>query len=486
MRSPAGPRGRDALAQRLETVLALDPAANAVEYAGEWWTWGRIAEVAYAVAARVPGPGAPCGVLLRNTPLHLATFLGVLLAEGCVVTANPGLGERTRTDLDDLDLALLAGTPDDLAEHGRHSRAQSRLVIVEPLGHRETEPWRGVTHPGVAVLMLTSGTTGIPKRVPLAAEALLRAAGGSGAEQPRLRTGVAVVNSPLVHVGGVFRVLQCLLSGRPFAMLPRFEVHAWADAVRRHRPATASLVPTALRMVLDSDLTREDLSSLRTVTSGTAPLDPDDADAFRKRFGVPVLTSYAATEFAGGVAGWNLSDFERYGTEKRGSVGRANPGCGLRVVAEDGTEQAPGEPGLLEVRPEQLGPGIDWIRTTDLARIDADGFLWILGRSDQTIIRGGFKVQPDTVRAVLEQHPAVRGASVLGVPDQRLGEVPVALVELREDATATAADVLDASAPQLARYEIPTRVVVVATLPRTASGKVDLSAARALLDGAHS
>ena len=122
-------------------------------------------------------------------------------------------------------------------------------------------------------------------------------------ETVRLRRGVAIVNSPLVHLGGLFRVLQCVSDGRSFCLLERFTVDGWSDAVRRHRPATASLVPAALRMVLEADLDPDDLSSIRSVVSGTAPLDPDDADAFTAKYGIPVLVTYAATEFGGGVAG---------------------------------------------------------------------------------------------------------------------------------------------------------------------------------------
>jgi acyl-coenzyme A synthetase/AMP-(fatty) acid ligase len=290
---------------------------------------------------------------------------------------------------------------------------------------------------------------------------------------------VAVINAPLVHVSGVFRVIQCVNDGRSFCLLDRFRVEPWVDAVRRHRPKTVSLVPTALRMVLDADLDPDDLSSIRSVVSGTAPLDPADADAFDEKYGIPVLISYGATEFGGGVAGWNLADHELLWTSKRGSVGRAHPGCELRVV--DPTTSAvlgPDDEGLLEVKARQIGDGTEWTRTTDLARIDADGFLWILGRSDQTIIRGGFKVQPDTVRKALERDPRVRGAAVIGRPDRRLGEVPVAAVELREDATPD--DLVAGLAAVLARYEVPTEVRVVAALPRTPSGKVDLSAVRAL------
>jgi acyl-CoA synthetase (AMP-forming)/AMP-acid ligase II len=224
------------------------------------------------------------------------------------------------------------------------------------------------------------------------------------------------------------------------------------------------------------------LSSIRSVVSGTAPLSPDDADAFTAKYGNPVLVSYAATEFGGGVAGWNLADHREFWATKRGSVGRAHAGCELRVVdPESGAPLPADHEGLLEVKTAQLDDDA-WIRTTDLARIDDDGFVFILGRADETIIRGGFKVRPDDVRAALESHPAVRGASVIGVPDTRLGAVPVAAVELRpgsgDDVTADA--LAEHVAGRLARYEVPARILVVAELPRTASQKVDLAAVRAL------
>lgn len=266
--------------------------------------------------------------------------------------------------------------------------------------------------------------------------------------------------------------------GSPFVFLPRFELDRWAAAVRKHRPAAVSLVPAALRMVLHSDLDRADLDGVRVATSGTAPLSAADADAFHEKFGIPVLTSYAATEFGGGVAGWTLPDHQKYWNAKRGSVGRASGGAQLRVVDDAGTVVRTDETGLLEVKPGQLGSGADWIRTTDIARIDADGFLNILGRADQAIIRGGFKIMPDDVRGALESHPSVRGAAVVARPDERLGETPVALVELRAGHSADADDLVEYLGTVLARYEIPTEIAIVDAIPRTPSGKADLIAVR--------
>jgi acyl-coenzyme A synthetase/AMP-(fatty) acid ligase len=303
-------------------------------------------------------------------------------------------------------------------------------------------------------------------------------------DTPRLRSGVAIVNAPLVHMGGLFRILQCLYDGRALSLLERFALEPWADAVRRHKPRTVSLVPTALRMVLEADLDPAVFASVRSVISGTAPLSPDDADAFQAKYGVPVLVSYAATEFGGGVAGWNLADHQTYWAAKRGSVGRAHAGCELRVVDAESFEPLPADSeGLLEVRAHQFGDETGWVRTTDLARLDADGFLWILGRADQAIIRGGFKIRPDDVRTVLERDPQVRGAAVVGRPDPRLGAVPVAAVELRPGAAAdeVVARLRADAARVLAAYELPAEIRVLDVLPRTPSGKVDLGAVKELL-----
>ncbi len=480
------------LSRRIAEVLALDPAASAIQYQGGWSSWAELAAAADAVTevVRRHAAGGRIGIMLRNQPAHLAALLGVLMAGATVVVINPSRGDdRTRADVAALELPMLIGLADDLANLGSGSPTTTTVTItdlasapvIEPATDGEPDPGR----PGVAVWMLTSGTTGPPKRVDLTYDMLARSVIGrdpDNAPAPTaLRSGVAIVNSPLVHVGGVFRVLLCLAEARPFVLLPRFEVGPWIAAVREHRPKAVSLVPAALRMVLHSELTRDDLAGVVVATSGTAPLSADDADAFTEKFGIPVLTSYAATEFGGGVAGWTLEDHRRYWVTKRGSVGRANPGAGLRVVDDTGTVLGPDEPGLLEVKPAQLGSGIDWIHTTDLARIDADGFLYILGRADQAIIRGGFKVMPDDVRAALESHPGVRGAAVVARPDPRLGETPVAMVELRDDADPAPDDAALAEylRPRLAGYEIPTEIAVVADIPRTPSGKPDLSAVRA-------
>ncbi len=486
-----------AIPERLREVLALDPSAPALEFEGTWSTWGELSAAADSVDAvlrdRGLGAGSPVGLMLRNRPVALGTMLGLLRAGACVVTVNPMLGaERLRADVPGLELPLLLGATEDLAllpldalpatARGELGALGAPIAVASPAVAPAVADAQGV-----AVRMLTSGTTGPPKRIDLHYEMLdqvMRGAKhyetGTGSDV-RLRSGVVIVNAPLVHVSGVFRIVQAVLDGRRIALLERFSVEGWTAAVREHRPKTVSLVPTALRMVLDADVDVDVFESVRSVVSGTAPLDPDTAEAFSARYGVPVLTSYGATEFGGGVAGWNLADHEQFAVAKRGSVGRAHAGCSLRIVdPDDGTDLGLDVVGLLEVRAKQLGTD-DWVRTTDLARVDADGFLWIVGRADQTILRGGYKVQPEVVRAALERVPGVAEAAVVGVDDERLGAVPVAAVERRPDAELDEATVLEFAGAHLARYEVPVSVTVVDALPRTASGKVDLAAVRELV-----
>jgi long-chain acyl-CoA synthetase len=471
------------LSQRIADVLDLRPSAHAIEYDGRWLSWGQIGETAHRIASVTVEcrENPQIGMLLRNRPGQVAAFLGALLGGGTVVTINPARGDdRTRADIAALQLPLIVGEPDDLTKlvpPGTPTVPISGLLDTAGPARRSAGP---ALRQEVAVRMLTSGTTGPPKRIDLSYDMLARSVMDPDPDRApaptELRRGVAIVNSPLVHIGGVFRVLQCITEARSFVLLERFELNAWARAVRKHRPRAVSLVPAALRTVLHSDLQRADLESVRAVTCGTAPLSADDADAFTEKYGIPVLTSYAATEFGGGVASWTLPDYQKYWHAKRGSVGRPNPGAQLRVVDDAGAQVAPDQVGLLEVKPGQLGPSADWMRTTDMARIDPDGFVWIVGRADQAIIRGGFKVMPDDVRVALEGHPAVAGAAVVARPDERLGETPVAMVELREAASTDTEALAGYLQTRLARYEIPTEIAIVGTIPRTPSGKADLTA----------
>ena len=498
------------LAERLATVLRLDPDASAVEFEGGWTTWGQLATIADDLVQLVASAGSSpvaVGVLLRNRPEIVGAVLGVLLGDGCVVTLAPEQGGvALAADLTALRPPVVVATAEDwqrpdlvaaarelgvlgiLVEAGADAGARvvhglDRVTVGEPR----------IAAPGVAVEMLTSGTTGPPKRVPLpyaAFERTIAAAGqhyrtgGSGADDAvRLRQGVALVTSPFVHMSGIFRMLLNLCEGRRIALLERFRVSEWVELVRRHRPRAVSLVPAALAMVYDADVDPEVFESVQVVTSGTSALDPDLQRRFEERYEVAVLPSYGATEFAGGVAGWTLALHREWAGRKSGSVGRPQPGRRVRVVDPDSGEAVPaGAQGVLEVGTD----GESWVRTTDLARIDEDDFVWIDGRLDDAILRGGFKVFPGEVVEVLRTHPAVLDAGVTGLPDDRLGSVPVAAVELRPGASSTPAELLAHARAHLTGYKVPKEVVIVDALPRTPSMKVSGPGVAALFGDASS
>ncbi|MFD9430079.1 class I adenylate-forming enzyme family protein [Streptomyces sp. NPDC060002] len=474
---------------RLSRLLAEAAAdAEAIEYDGQWWTWGQVQRTARQLVGELDAVGAQngarVGVVLENRPEHVAVVAAVIASGRCLVMLSPlQPAARLAADIARCELPVVVSGAEPLAREGVLAAVTARGAALElgtdgtPRPAGGTAPAGAPAHPGVAVEMLTSGTTGPPKRVPLRIGQLDQAlvSGGQTPKPERLLSrSASLVATPLVHIGGLWRALAALATGRRMLLLPRFAVEPWVSAVERHELRAASLVPAALRAVLDAQVPKERLASLQVVTSGTAPCPAELADAFFRAYGIPVLMTYGATEFAGAVAGWTLPLHQRWWRRKAGSAGRALAGVELRVTGEDGAELPVGGTGRLEVRTEQsTRGGRTWVRTSDLARIDADRFVWIEGRADDAIIRGGFKVQPETVRRVLESHPAVREAAVAGLPDPRLGEVPVAAVEVEPDRPAPdAAELVAHCRDRLTPYEVPAHIVVLDALPRTPSSKV--------------
>lgn len=489
-------REPEAFFRHIEALWALQPDARAIEFEGASFTWGELGAAVSAIDAALTESGVSrataVGVLLRNRPGMLAGLLALLLSGRCIVSLNPFQPEEgLQNDLRDLDLDALIGEAQDWKPGTMRAAGEAgiaglrlpdgRLGPAQRVGGiRRSGTRRGEEFAGMALEILTSGTTGKPKRIRIAratlADAILDGTrAGSRPGAPALKSTPTVVFAPLMHVSGMFGALLSIYEGRPLVLLEKFSVDQWVAAVRRHRVRFSSLPPTPMRMVLEAGVAREDLASLVAVRSGTAPLPPDIQRRFEATYGVPVLVQYGATEWMGGLAGWTLEDHRRHIATKLGSVGRARGDVELRVVdVESGRELPAGEIGVLEVLPRQrLGAGATWSRTSDLASLDADGFLYIHGRVDDTILRGGFKVDTAAVAAVLMQHPAVKEAAVVGLPDERLGQIPVAAVELRAGVPVPSEDELRAHAQRhLSPYQIPARFRLVPALPRTLSMKV--------------
>jgi acyl-coenzyme A synthetase/AMP-(fatty) acid ligase len=477
------------MSARLQRVLALEPSATALMFNGHNHHWAYYADTVRDLdELLLPYPQARrIGIVMRNRPGPIAAAIAAIATGRQIVTLSPHIGDAGLAE----DIAALRPdviVADDEDWNREDVRAQTALVSAIPA---RTSAERGLqARPadwtaapsclpteGVSILMMTSGTTGKPKRVALSYEQLAAAFTAAGTdtegETVRLRTGTAILWSSLAHISGLYFAIAHALEGRAIALMERFEVGAWAELVRELRPGYLRLPPAAIRMVLQADLPRDTFASVRAVGSGTAPLSPELSEAFYTKYGVPVLVKYGATEFAGAIAGWSLRDYREYWQNKRGSVGRVHPGVEMRVTDPDSAAPLPpNSVGILEVSGRQLGTQEgQWLRTNDLASLDADGFLYIHGRADDAINRGGFKIPPSVIEDALREHPAVADAAAVGLPDERLGEVPAAAVTLH--GAATEQGLLDYLATRLARYQMPVLIRVVDELPRTPSMKVN-------------
>jgi long-chain acyl-CoA synthetase len=493
------------LSTAISNVLGIDPQADALEFERSWIKWGdldaRSAKIVAVLDSLGMGEGTRVGVLLRNHADLVPVLLALFRSGRCLASLNAvSPDNKLAEDIVDAAVPVLVAIESDWDREAITvaARASGAALVVVKSGTAHTldegkgsDPDRR-SAPGVAVEMLSSGTTGKPKRIPLLRRNLEKALAGAASFEkgrdadapPRLRSGVQIVTAPLAHIAGITGLMNNLLAGRKVCLIERFTVEGFRDAVVRHRPKVAGAPPSALRMILDADIPKEDFASLVAYRTGTAPLDPDLADAFYERYQIPVLQNYGATEFAGGVAGWTLEDFKSHWTEKRGSVGRLNKGVEAQIVdPESGVEVPAGAEGLLELRAPNVGDGKTWVRTTDLSVLDADRFLWIKGRHDGAIVRGGFKILPDDVIKVLQAHPAIREASVVGIKDRRLGEVPVAAWIARADAEAPDEASLKVWLKErLLPYQVPVTLKQVSELPRTPSMKPNQPAVKALFE----
>lgn len=492
---------------RIALMTAIDPDADAICYEGHWTSWGRLRQIGAQIdeilaASGLIGAGRRVGLVMRTRPGHVAAILNVMVNEQCLEPINSiQSDDGVAAEIAGLGVPIVIADDEDWARPGLVERCTELGVVGIGLSRdAATLPYLVVpgavvaedlirNRPGVAVWMPTSGTTGPPKRIPIGYDDLANGFGrvakySGGTEkafgEESLQKGISLIVTPLVHIAGLWAVLQFAIEGRRAALLDRFEPNAWADLVQTHRPIIAALPPAAIRMVLDAEIPPEMLNSLRALGSGTAPLPADTADEFTAKYGVPVLASYGATEFPGGLVGWTLPDKQAF-PDKRGSVGRARPGVHVRVVDESsGQAVAPKEQGLIEAMTGQR-VGRDttgWVRTNDLGWLDEDGFLWVTGRADDAINRGGFKIVPTIIEDALCAHPDVRAAVAVGLPDHRLGEVPVAAVE--SDAPLTEADLIAWSRQHLLHYQVPVRILVVGELPRTPSLKLSRVAVKGM------
>ncbi len=409
-------------------------------------TLGEVRSLVRTIASTIAvEPGRAIAVQLPNGPELLCTMFAVWDCGAVLVPLNDRL---TSSEVDTIILETGAA------------------AIIDLDGFRTLDGDRRYQD-DVAFVVWTSGTTGAPKPIlhthTSYLELLDRVLGplrGDGATRRSSTPNLIPVSMALN--AGIYNCLFGLRAGAALVIMERFGTSEFALLVERHQIRSTVLPPAAMVMLNESSIAS--LAPLRYVRSITAPLSPLHARIFSERFGCFVLNSYGQAEM-GEVIGWTAADAREH-PEKIGAAGRPLPGVEVKVDGE----------GHLLVRPPRAALGLDerrdaegFIDTGDLASIDESGFVWIDGRVSDVINRGGNKVFPDAVEEVLRLHRSVADVAVVGVPDDRLGEVPVAFV-VGEDIDEKA--LITHCREHLVAYKIPVAFVSVDSLPRSEIGKV--------------
>jgi long-chain acyl-CoA synthetase len=377
----------------------------------------------------------------------------------------------------------------DVVNSGRPQKNAPDVTTAEYYLSREGAV--PVLEDDIAVILYTSGTTGRPKGVVLTHRNLLsNAISGRGEEREARDDETNLAILPLAHAFGIIAANVFFLRGLTIVAHPRFDTTAVLAAIERHRIVSFAGVPAMfVALLFTPDADKYDTSSLQTCVSGSAPLPVAILEGFEKKFGCRILEGYGLSEGSAALTGHSL-EMER----KAGSVGKPLPGVEVRVVSltEDNDQPVPaGETGEVIARgpnimkgyynmPEETKAALKngWLHTGDIGRFDEDGYLYIVERKKDLIIRGGFNIYPRDVEEVLNRHPAVLEAAVIGVPSERMGEEVKAFVVTR--APIDAETLIAYCRESLANYKTPSVIEFISVLPRNAVGKIDKKELRRL------
>jgi len=524
----------------LERTLAMNPQAPFLHFLGRTYSYAQIHKEAKAFALGLQAIGIQkgdrVGLFLPNVPIYAAAYYGAMMAGAVVVNFSPlysveelswqvgDSGTRVLVTLDvpelyktaakvlegsALETLVVGSLADQLPWYkGLALQLLKRKQIADVAFGPNVKSWAEMIPVGtlapvdvgpsdLALLQYTGGTTGRPKGAMLGHDQLSVNAQQVAALNPFGNpTGECFMGAlPFFHVFANTALLNhAMVTGASIAMVPRFETKQVLETIQRYRCTGFPGVPTMFQAILDHpDLPKTDLSSLKVCISGGAPMPGPVHEKFEAVTGVRVCEGYGLTESAGVVS---ANPYQ--GTRKRGTIGQLVPGTEVVLLdKEDPSRLAPeGEPGELAVhgpqvmrgywnRPESdaetfaaIG-GKRYLRTGDVARVDADGFLEIVDRIKDMIAVGGFKVFPSVVEDVILEHPAVKEALVIGVPEEYRGEVPRAYVTLNEGASATGEQLATWLNARIGKHERVDMVVVRESLPKTMIGKLDRKTLRA-------
>ena len=393
-----------------------------------------------------------------------------------IITSSPIIG-KVRAALKDIQNPPLLITVDHQDEK---SDALSFYELLATEYQEDINPSINPSENDKAVILYTSGTTGSPKGVELTHKNLSSNAENS-AKHNESERGTTLGVLPLAHVYGLTVTNICMLLGGSIVIFPNFDVKEIFAAIEKYKVKSFSAVPTMIHAMLsypDSD--QYDTSSLENVSSGSAPLPVVLLNAFQEKFKAKILEGYGLSEAAPIVTAHNKNI-----EIKPGSVGVPIPGVEIRIVDETGHELPVGEVGELIVRGDNVTPGYfnnpvetrkilkdSWLYTGDMAKVDEEGYLYIVDRKKDLIIRGGFNLYPRDVEEVLNRHSAVLEVSVVGIPDERMGEEMVACVVKKPDDEVTEQELILYCQEHLAKNKTPRHVMFMDFLPRNGVGKI--------------
>jgi long-chain acyl-CoA synthetase len=451
------------------------------------------ARVAALLKAKGLEPGDRVGLMLPNVPYFPAIYYGILRAGGVVVPMNVLLKEReVNFYLGDSGAKLLFAWHDfaDAAETGA-ADAGAECILVKPGEFEQLllaqEPDRELADRAgddTAVILYTSGTTGKPKGAELTHDNLYRNCSMTSVTLGEFSHEDVLLGAlPLFHSFGQTCTMNSAVSvGATVTMIPRFDPDKALEMLSRDRVTVFLGVPTMYNAMLHAkSADTADASTLRLCMSGGAAIPVELIRGFEGKFDCAILEGYGLSETSP-VASFNHPDRER----KPGSIGTPIEGVEMKVWDEQGNELPQGEVGEIVIRghnvmksywerPEATAEAINsdgWFRTGDMAKVDEDGYFFIVDRKKDLIIRGGYNVYPREVEEVLYEHPAIQEAAVVGIPDDALGEEVGAVVVLKEGGSLDAQEVKAYVKEQVAAYKYPRKVWFVDELPKGPTGKI--------------
>ena len=483
------------LATNLTRSAAVYPDRVAVRLGEQKTTYRELNERSGRVAAllgqRGVKDGDRVGIMLPNIPEFAAIYYGVLRAGAVVVPMNPLLKAREVSyHLSDSGAALIFTTAMSAEEVRKDAdAADAETIVVDPAFNELLSTTTSVDEvtdragSDTAVILYTSGTTGTPKGAELTHASLGRNAEIVVEKLLQLTAEDVIFGGlPLFHSFGQTCTLNAAITaGAALTLLPRFDPAQALGIIAGHQATIFAGVPTmygALLAVPDRD--NYDVSALRVCLSGGAALPVEVLRTFDETFGCQVLEGYGLSETSP-VASFNHPDRAR----KPGSIGTPVDGVEIRVLDEQGTEVATGDVGEIVIRGHNVMRGYwqrpaataaaitdGWFHTGDLGRVDDEGYIFIVDRKKDMILRGGYNVYPREIEEVLYEHPDVAEAAVVGLPDPLLGEEVGAAVTLKDGATVTVDELRAHVKAQVAAYKYPRHLWFVEALPKGPTGKI--------------